>query len=193
MSGQHSSGGRGPGRPAAARETLLQLLEPVVLECGADLEDVQVTPAGKRRLVRVVVDADGGIGLDAVALVSQRVSSVLDESADADRALGGSPYVLEVSSPGVDRPLTEPRHWRRAHGRLVTATLREGGEVTGRVLRADEEQVVLAVGDAGAERALALAEVAKGRVQVEFSRPGADEVPAEGDAGQPDDDETDEE
>lgn len=201
MSGQHSSGQRGSGRPGAARETLLQLLAPVVRECGADLEDVQVTPAGKRRLVRVVVDADGGIGLDDVALVSQRVSAVLDESADADRALGGAPYVLEVSSPGVDRPLTEPRHWRRARGRLVTATLREGGEVTGRVLRVDDEHVVLAVGDAG-ERELALEELAKARVQVEFSRPDGDELDAqpadelegdEMDADELDADETDEE
>ncbi|MGN6243613.1 MAG: ribosome maturation factor RimP [Motilibacteraceae bacterium] len=214
-SGQRSSGDGGPGRPAAARETLLQLLAPVVLECGADLEDVQVTPAGKRRLVRVVVDADGGIGLDAVALVSQRVSTVLDESADADRALGGAPYVLEVSSPGVDRPLTEPRHWRRARGRLVTATLREGGEVTGRVLRADEEHVVLAVGEAARDRGagdgdghhgdggreLALADIAKARVQVEFSRPDApggptDDLEAEADAeldAELDADETDEE
>jgi ribosome maturation factor RimP len=201
MSGQHSSGQRGGGRPAAARETLLQLLEPVVLECGADIEDVRVTPAGKRRLVRVVVDADGGIGLDAVALVSQRVSSVLDESADADRALGGAPYVLEVSSPGVDRPLTEPRHWRRAVGRLVTVVLREGGEVTGRVLRADDEHVVLAVGEGGrdgaGERELALADVAKARVQVEFSRadaPGpAGEVDVDESDVEPDGDDTDDE
>ena len=179
------SGQRTPGRPAAARDTLLKLLAPVVQDCGADLEDVQVTPAGKRRLVRVVVDADGGIGLDTVALVSQRVSAALDESAEADSALGGAPYVLEVSSPGVDRPLTEPRHWRRARGRLVTAVLREGGEVTGRVLRADEDHVVLRVDGAagedgsGNERELALADVARGRVQVEFSRPGHDEPTTE--------------
>lgn len=192
MSGQRMS-----GRPAAARETLLQLLAPVVAGSGVDLEDVQVTPAGKRRLVRVVVDADGGIGLDTVALVSQQVSTALDASAEADAALGGAPYVLEVSSPGIDRPLTEARHWRRARGRLVTAALREGGEVTGRVLRADEGSVVLAVGEPAAERELALADVAAGRVQVEFSRPGTDasddhhaEGPADDD---PADDRTDEE
>lgn len=157
------------GRPAA-RETLLPLLLPVVEAAGADLEDVEVTPAGKRRLVRVVVDTDGGVSLDTVAAVSQAVSAALDESPEADAALGGAPYVLEVTSPGVDRPLVAARHWRRNVGRLVTAVLAQGGEVTGRVRSADEAQVVLDT-EAG-PATLPLADVVRGRVQVEFSRPG---------------------
>ncbi len=96
----------------ARRDRLVALLAPVVEAEGLDLEDVTVTPAGKRRLVRVVVDRDGGISLDDVSEVSRSVS----EKLDASDALGNSPYVLEVTSPGVDRPLTEPRHWRRARG-----------------------------------------------------------------------------
>ena len=89
-----------------------------------DLEGVRVTSAGRRRLLRVVVDADGGVSLDDIEQVSRELSAVLDQAA----AMGEAPYTLEVSSPGVDRPLTEPRHWRRAVGRLVTAPLAPHGQ-----------------------------------------------------------------
>ncbi|RCG32499.1 ribosome maturation factor RimP [Sphaerisporangium album] len=155
----------------ARRDRLIKLLEPVVAVEGLDLEDVTVTPAGKRRLLRIIVDGDGGVSLDKVADVSQLVSKALDES----DAMGGSPYVLEVTSPGVDRPLTEPRHWRRAKGRLVKADLRDGTSVEGRVLSALDAGVELSV--EGATRLLAWDELAKGRVQVEFSRPdGAEDL-----------------
>jgi ribosome maturation factor RimP len=146
------------------RDHLMKLLEPVVAAQGLDLEDVTITKAGKRRLLRVVVDCDGGVTLDHVADVSQAVSKVLDE----DDAMGPAPYTLEVSSPGVDRPLTEPRHWRRAAKRLVKAELRDGGVIEGRVLSADDTGVELDV--AGAARRLDYQDLARGRVQVEFRR-----------------------
>ncbi len=149
------------------REALLGLLGPVVAELGFDLEDLVVTPAGKRRLLRAVVDRDGGVDLDAVADVSRAVSEALDE-AHARDAMGAAPYVLEVTSPGVDRPLTEPRHWRRARTRLVAATLTDGSAVEGRVTQADDEGVTLDV--AGSPRRLVWAELARGRLQVEFKR-----------------------
>ncbi len=175
--------------PRGARtDDLRPLLEPVVAAAGLDLEDLVVTPAGRRRVVRVVVDQDGGVSLDAVAAVSQALSDALD-APEADRALGGAPYVLEVSSPGVDRPLTAPSHWRRARGRLVLAELDGGaGELTGRVVRADDDGVVLDV--AGAQRRLAWAELRRGRVQVEFSRPGdgqQDEQDGHDEQDEPDD------
>jgi ribosome maturation factor RimP len=149
---------------ASNRDALLRLLAPVVSDAGVDLEDVQVTPAGKRRLVRVVVDADGGVGLDRVASVSTAVSTALDDS----DAMGGSPYVLEVTSPGVDRPLTEQRHWRRARSRLVEARLADDSTVRGRVVDADDAGVVVDVD--GADRRLPWPELVSGRVQVEFNR-----------------------
>ena len=145
----------------------MQLLTPVVEATGHDLEDVTVSPAGKRRVVRVLVDKDGGITLDDVAQVSKVVSDVLDAAeADEPELLGGA-YVLEVSSPGVDRPLTEPRHWRRNTGRLVKATVADG-DVVGRVLGVDDLEVVLEVD--GAERTLLFAEIERASVQVEFNR-----------------------
>ncbi len=107
---------------ASAGRNLAALLTHAVEETGLDLEDVAVTRVGHRAEVRVLVDKDGGVSLDDVALVSQAISTVLDQP-DADAILGAEPYVLEVSSPGVDRPLVEPRQWRRAAGRLVRVTL----------------------------------------------------------------------
>ncbi|MER5648397.1 MULTISPECIES: ribosome maturation factor RimP [unclassified Streptosporangium] len=149
---------------ATSRDRLIELLEPVVGAEGLDLEDVTVTPAGKRRLLRVVVDRDGGVSLDDVAEVSHAVSATLD----ADEAMGATPYVLEVSSPGVDRPLTEPRHWRRAVKRLVKADLRDGSAVEGRIVATDETGVELDVD--GAPRRIDYEDLTRGRVQVEFRR-----------------------
>ena len=106
------------GSPSAeTRERLLALLGPVVAATGYDLEDVSVTKAGRRSLVRISVDRDGGIDLDGVADVTRAVSDALDKQEPGGPDFAG-PYVLEVSSPGVDRPLTEQRHWRRAAGRI---------------------------------------------------------------------------
>lgn len=160
---------------APGRADLLDLLGPAVTRAGLDLEDVEITPAGRRRLLRILVDKDGGVGLDEVAAVSTAVSAVLDGS----DVMGGAPYVLEVSSPGVGRPLTEPRHWRRARGRLVRTVLTEGGELTGRVLDVDEAGVVLEVpAPPGDARHLRWEELARGLVQVEFTRPTGAETPA---------------
>ena len=146
---------------AVSRDRVRSALEPVVTAAGFDLEDVNVTAAGRRHVVRVVVDRDGGVDLDAVAEISRTVSDTLD----ASDVTGGAAYTLEVTSPGVDRPLTEPRHWRRAAGRLVTA-----GQVTGRVVSADEETVTLDV--EGAQTVLRYDDLAPGHVQVEFDRRG---------------------
>ena len=152
----------------ASAAHLQALLAPLVAEAGSDLEDVSVSKAGKRSVVRVLVDRDGGIDLDDVAEVSRLVSDALDElDAQDPKALGPS-YTLEVSSPGVDRPLTAPRHWRRNIGRLVLATMVDGPSVTGRVTAADEHVVTLDV--EGAPRTIRYDELTRGVVQVEFSR-----------------------
>ena len=152
---------------AVSRQRLRDVLEPVVTGAGYDLEDVTVTAAGRRSVVRVIVDRDGGLDLDAVADISRVVSETLD----ADDVTGEAPYTLEVSSPGVDRPLTEPRHWRRAVGRLVRASVRDEKDVTGRVRRADDAGVTFDV--EGAERTVPYDALGAGKVQVEFNRPGA--------------------
>ncbi|SDB97963.1 ribosome maturation factor RimP [Geodermatophilus telluris] len=180
---QDPAAGRGQD-PAATR--LAGRIEPVVAAAGYDLEELVVTPAGRRSVVRVVVDRDEGVTLDDVAEVSRAVSAELDQD---DGDFGAAPYVLEVTSPGVDRPLTEPRHWRRNTGRLVGVAVGPAGateQVTGRVTAVDEDGVTLAVekpGKPGARRKpptprqVPWAELGAGRVQVEFARPGRDDDP----------------
>lgn len=150
-----------------SRQRVREVVEPAVTAAGYDLEDVSVTTAGRRSVVRVIVDRDDGVDLDAVAEVARLVSDALD----ADDPTGDAPYTLEVSSPGVDRALTEPRHWRRARGRLVTASVRDDADVTGRVTVADDGGVTFEVD--GGERTVPYDVLGPGKVQVEFSRRGA--------------------
>jgi ribosome maturation factor RimP len=151
-----------------SRDLLREIVEPLAAAHGVDLEDVEVTPAGRRRRVSVVVDADGGVDLDRCAEVSRAVSAALDES----EVMGETPYTLEVSSPGVSRPLTMPRHWRRNVGRLVRLGLRDGGDLVGRIEAADDTGVVLEID--GAARRLSYDAIGAARIQVEFRR--TDEV-----------------
>lgn len=129
-----------------------------------DVEAVEITPAGKRRVLRVAVDKDGGVTLDDVADATREVNRVLDES----DVMGEQPYTLEVTSRGVDRPLTLPRHWRRNTGRLVRVVRTDGTDVTGRIVETGEESATLEVAE---ERTgIAYADVAKALVQIEFNR-----------------------
>ena len=136
---------------------------PVVAAAGMDLEDVLVERVGRREKVTVIVDADGGVDLDAIADVSSALSAALDEQPDATSLS----YVLEVTSPGVDRPLTAPRHWRRNMDRLVAVELIDGQSFTGRVCEADEESVTVDV--SGEMRTVPFASVRRAIVQVEFA------------------------
>jgi ribosome maturation factor RimP len=152
-----------PSRNLAA-EHLRDLIEPLCASRGVDLEALDVMPAGRRRRVSVVIDADGGVDLDQCAEVSHALSSALD----AADLLGDAPYTLEVSSPGVARPLRLPRHWRRNIGRLVRVTLQDGGDVLGRIQDTDETGAELEVG--ASSRRLPYDAIATARVQVEFRR-----------------------
>ena len=178
------------GEPSAAgpadTQQLASLLQPVVAGAGMDLENVRITAAGRRRLLRVVVDADGGVSLDDITRISRALSTELD----ATGAMGETPYTLEVSSPGVDRPLTEPRHWRRAAGRLVRVTMAARSQsvtdgsgrsrsITGRVLAASDHTVVLEV--AGQQREFGYADLGQGKILLEFGNAAAG-----GDGGQTD-------
>ena len=186
------------GRPAPASgpgvtpdpDQVSRVAETVVHAMGMDLEAVKVTTAGRRRLLRVVVDSDRGVSLDDAALASRELSAKLD----ASDVMGDMPYTLEVSSPGVDRPLTQPRHWQRAIGRLVRVPLaaaaagqarssgghgqagpgRAGhgkpGAVEGRIVAADAAQVTLDID--GEHRRFEYASLGPGAIQVEFEHPG---------------------
>ncbi|MBL7488974.1 ribosome maturation factor RimP [Frankia sp. AgB1.9] len=170
----------GSAPPAEIRDRLAEALA----QAGFDLDDLSLSRAGSRSVLRVAVDRDDGIDLDAVADASRLISELLDQV--DERGLAGA-YVLEVTSPGVDRPLTEPRHWRRARGRLVEARRVDGAVVLGRVLGADDEGVDLAVAAGSARRGrpvktklerLRFADVARAVVQIEFGPAGGESADA---------------
>lgn len=154
------------GPTAHARlDALQRLAEPVAGAAGMDLESVQLSTIGRRRVLRVVVDAVGGVGVDDMAVLSHTLSAKLDSSG----IMGDAPYTLEVTSPGVDRPLTERRHWQRAVGRMVRVPVASRAvTVQGHVVAVQDDRVVLNIG--GARREFGFAELGPGKVQVEFRR-----------------------
>ncbi|MGN5637128.1 ribosome maturation factor RimP [Streptomyces sp. AC154] len=151
-------------------ERLRGLVEPLVSAEQLDLEEIEVSRAGRRRVLRIIVDSEEGVELDTCADLSRAISEKLDET----DAMGEEEYVLEVSSPGADRPLTEHRHYVRNTGRLARLTLNEGGELVARVLAVDEEGLDLEVpgvkGRKPTSRRISFDEIAKARVELEFNR-----------------------
>ncbi len=153
------------------------LVAPVATAHALEVDRLEVMTAGKRSVVRIFLDGDGPAGrgpsLDEIAAATRDISATLDE-ADITK---GRPYTLEVSSRGVTRPLTQPKHFRRNTGRLVEFTLADGA-VTGRVLGTDDGAVEVDVD--GTSRRIPLAEVQRALVQVELNRPVAGEDGEEG-------------
>ncbi|HSO68764.1 MAG TPA: ribosome maturation factor RimP [Arachnia sp.] len=152
--------------------TLASVIEPILAEHGLELDSMEVTPLGKRSVLRISVDGDGPLGrgplLDDIARAASSISAALDES----DAVGERPYTLEVSSRGVSTPLTAAKHYRRNTGRLVKLWLAEG-DTTGRIVEATEEGVTLDV--EGTHRTVALSDIRKAVVQVELNRSLADD------------------
>lgn len=156
------------------RGELAAQLAPVVREAleavGFDLDALDVNQAGRRRLVKVVVDGEDGIGLDEVAEASRVVSAALD----ANEHLINGPYTLEVTSPGVDRPLTRPRHWKRAHLRLVKVKQPEQAEWFGRVGDCDDTGVELLC--KGEIKRVEYRHIERAVMEIEFKQPPVEEL-----------------
>jgi len=144
---------------------LTELLSPVVEKSGFILEEVKVTPLGRRRQISIIVDGeDRNPNLDEVAGLSRAISTQLDEFS----ALGDSPFTLEVTSPGVDRPLTELRHWRKNIGRLVNIVTKEDKEISGRIQSVGSNGVT--IDDTEYE----LTAIKRAQIQIEFNRSNND-------------------
>lgn len=154
-------------------DAVARVVGPVVEQCGLELDRIETMNAGKRVVLRIFLDGDGPAGrgpsLDEIAEATRAISAALD----ASDATGERPYVLEVSSRGVSRPLLAPRNYRRNVGRLVAITLAEGG-VTGRIVTTTDEAVTLDVD--GVERVVPYADVVKAVVQAELTKGDDDEV-----------------
>lgn len=152
-------------------ETITAMVTPLATAHGMDVESVRITKAGKKSLIAIAVDSDFHPGLDDLEVFSQEVSACLDAAEERGELRCGAGYTLEVSTPGVDMPLTEARHWRRNRGRLVNL---EGEWFRIGPLSEDEFLVALIQGGDVSVRELAL--LPPGMVEVEFGQPPAGEL-----------------
>ena len=148
----------------ALKDQIAQLVTPSVEEAGYFLEDVHVVTPGNQRIVTCIVDGQTPLNLDQVTVVTKTISALLDEAAFLDETA----FTLEVTSPGVERPLTLPRHWRKNHDRLIKIVLTNGEVVEGRIAASDE--VAVTVTGAKAEVQVAFADIKRATVEIEFNR-----------------------
>jgi len=160
-----------------SQKQVIELLDGEFARAGYEIEDVVIDTGTRPPRITVIADGDEGLDLDAIAVLSRSASELLDT---VDSPTSGSPYVLEVTSPGVDRPLTAEKHYRRAHGRKVELTLSDGSQLTGRLGGTRDGIVSLVVREGGranySVRELPLSGIAKAVVQVEFSPPSQREL-----------------
>jgi ribosome maturation factor RimP len=145
------------------REQIIEKIDPLILELGFDLEDIQIISAGKHSIIQVLVDKDGGINLDEVAKISNAISEYFDN----ENLLEDKPYTLDVGSPGVDRALTLPRHWRRNKDRLVKI-IQGSNSFIGRILENDDNQVSIDI--KGKTQVFEFVKISSAQVQVEFNK-----------------------
>jgi ribosome maturation factor RimP len=173
---------RSAGLPS--QKQVIELLDGEFMRAGYEIEDVVVDGATRPPRITVIADGDHGLDLDAIAELSRSASDLLDH---LDPPGGGAPYVLEVTSRGVDRPLTSEKHFRRAQGRKVELTLSDGSQVSGRLGQTTTGTVRLVVREwarAGLSvREIALHTITKAVVQVEFSSPSQRELELAGQSG----------
>ena len=148
-------------------QQLATLVDECVSALGFDLEAIELTPAGNKRVLRIALDRDGGVGIDHIT----EATRALSEELDASDVMGSQPYTLEVTSRGVNRPLTEPRHWRRNAGRLVRLRLADDSSIDGRIGESDDEGVVIE-GRTTSQR-LAYDQISTALVQTELNRKDA--------------------
>ena len=145
-------------------------ITPAITAADCYLEEVTIAPAGKSRILTVIVDSDSHLNLDQVTVVSRAVSEVVE----ALPALGDQPFTLEVTSPGVDRPLTQPRHWRKNKGRLINIVLIDGSAAKGRIGESADDSVTID------GKIIELALIKRATIEVEFKSLTAD-ASSEGD------------
>ncbi len=152
----------------ALKDQISELVTPAVSDQGFYLEDVHVATPGSHRIVTCIVDGDASLNLDQVTTISRVISELLDEAS----FMGEMPFTLEVTSPGVDRPLTQPRHFAKNIDRLLKIVKLDGSEVTGRILSNTDHDVTLSVTvkKETIEQTVSLSEIKRAVVEIEFNR-----------------------
>lgn len=152
----------------ALKDQISELISPVLQEAGYFLEDINVVSPGNHRIVTVIVDGESALNLDQVTVASKLVSALVDEAS----FMGETPFTLEVTSPGIDRPLTLPRHFAKNITRLLKVTKSDGSVVTGRITSNTDSDVTLTVAEKKETKELvvALADIKRAVVEIEFNR-----------------------
>ena len=156
----------------AITDQISQLVTPAVEAQGFFLEEVQLVSPGKHRIVTCIVDGETSLNMDQVTGVSRAISELLDEAV----FMGDAAFTLEVTSPGVDRPLTQPRHFRKNVDRLLKVVKIDGDVVTGRICSSSDLDVTLTVVEKKEtkEVSVKLSEIKRATVEIEFNRKDGD-------------------
>jgi ribosome maturation factor RimP len=144
------------------KEEISAVITPALTSLGFYLEDLNITSAGKRSLLTVIVDADRHLSLDEVTVATKAISEIVENIP----ALGSTPFTLEVTSPGIDRPLTKPRHWRKNINHLVKVVLLDGSQITGRIKQAGESAATID------ESVINYLDIKRANLEIEFKQVG---------------------
>ena len=152
----------------ALKDQISELVTPALSQAGYFLEDVNIVTPGQHRIVTVIVDGESALNLDQVTVASKLVSELLDEAA----FMGETPFTLEVTSPGIDRPLTLPRHFAKNVSRLLKVVKSDGEVVTGRIASSTDSEVTLTVAEkkTTTDVVVAIADIKRATVEIEFNR-----------------------
>jgi ribosome maturation factor RimP len=142
------------------KEEISAVITPALSNLGLYLEDITITSAGRRSMLTVIVDGDAHLSLDQVTVATKAISELVENV----QSLGQTPFTLEVTSPGLDRPLTKPRHWRKNIDRLVKIVLLDGKEIIGRIKGASEISVSVD------EQVINFVDIKRAKLEVEFKQ-----------------------
>lgn len=157
----------------ALKDQISELITPALHEAGYFLEEVNLVTPGQHRIVTVIVDGESALNLDQVTEASKIVSALMDEAA----FMGEAPFTLEVTSPGIDRPLTLPRHFAKNISRLLKVTKNDGTTVEGRLISSSDSDITVAVTTKKETNdvVVPIANIKRAVVEIEFNRKGGDE------------------
>ena len=142
------------------KEQVLAVITPAIESLGFYIEDITITAAGKRSMLTVIVDGDTHLSLDQVTVATKAISEIVENLP----TLGNNPFTLEVTSPGLDRPLTKPRHWRKNQDRLIKIILNDGKEINGRIKDSTESSVTVD------EKSINFADIKRATLEIEFKK-----------------------
>ena len=142
------------------KEQVLAVITPAIESLGFYIEDITITSAGKRSMLTVIVDGDTHLSLDQVTVATKAISEIVENLP----TLGNNPFTLEVTSPGLDRPLTKPRHWRKNQDRLIKIILNDGKEINGRIKDSTERSVTVD------EQVINFADIKRATLEIEFKK-----------------------